>query len=137
MKQLNRTALGVAAAVAALAVPAFAQQTPGPDGTNANGPITLLYNYVAETTPMRVMVNGHSVDHLKTAAYDDITTSVHTGSNTMTIRWDGPVDQIHVKISYAPTRNNFKNVVEYTASAAKDGSLKGSGSKVVTFTIPG
>jgi len=137
MKQFNRTALGVAAAVAALALPAFAQQTPGPDGTNADGPLTLLYNYVAETTPMRVMVNGHSVDHLKTAAYDDITTSVHSGTNTMTITWSGPVDRIHVKIAYAPTRNNFKNVVEYTDSAAKDGSLKAAGSKVMTFTIPG
>jgi hypothetical protein len=137
MKQLKRTALGVAAAVVALAVPALGQQTSGPNGTNANGPITLLYNYVAETTPMRVTVNGRSVDHLKTAAYDDITTSVHAGANTLTISWNGPVQRIHVKIAYAPTRNNFTNVVEYAASAAKDGSLKGAGAKTLTFTIPG
>jgi hypothetical protein len=136
MKHAIPAMIAVAALGCGLALPAAAQQRVGPDGTDANGPITIFNNYVAETTPIRVTVNGHSIEHLKTVAYDDITTSVHRGSNTMTITWSGPVSQIHVKISYAATRNNFKNVVVYAANAQSDGSLKQAGSKLVTFTIP-
>jgi hypothetical protein len=120
-----------------LGAPALAQQTVGADGTDANGPITIFKNYVVETTSMMVTINGRHIDHLTMATYDDITTTVHTGRNTMTIAWDAPVQQIHVKVAYAPTRNNFKNVAEYTADASTDSALMNRGSKTITFTIPG
>jgi hypothetical protein len=71
------------------------------------------------------------------ATYDDITTTVHPGQNTMVIAWNAPVQQIHVKVAYAPTRNNFKNIVEYNASVSTNKSLNNPGSKTLTFTIPG
>jgi hypothetical protein len=130
-------AAGAALLAFGLAVPAFGQQTTSPNGTNANGPITILKNYVVETAPMVVTINGKHIDHLTMVAESDITTTVHTGQNTMVIAWNAPVQQIHVKISYAPTRNNFKNIVEFNANAATNKALTNPGSKTMTFTIPG
>jgi len=81
-----------AAAIAALAGgTAAAQQTPTDDGTNANGPITIFKNMQVEPAGMRVAIDGHEVDHLRSASYDDITSVVHSGTNTMTVTWSGPV----------------------------------------------
>lgn len=137
MQHFTRIAAGAAMLALGLSVPALAQQKVGPDGTNANGPITILKNYVVETTPMVVTINGKRIDHLTMATYDDITTTVHPGQNTMTIVWNAAVQQIHLKIAFAPTRNNFKDVVEFNADAASNKSLTNAGSKTMTFTIPG
>jgi hypothetical protein len=137
MRQFQRAVAAAAMLGLGLSAPALAQQTPGPDGTNANGPITIFKNYVVETAPMVVTINGKHIDHLTMATYDDITTTVHPGQNTMVIAWNAPVQQIHVKVAYAPTRNNFKNIVEYNASVSTNKSLNNPGSKTLTFTIPG
>ncbi len=130
--------LTAAAAIAALgAVPALAQQQPSDTGTNANGPITILKNMQAEPDGVVVRINGHEVDHLHLASYDDITTVVKTGPNTLTVTWSGPVQKFNFKVAYAPTRNNFKNVLVVQSNATNDASLRQSGSKAMTFTIPG
>ncbi len=68
------TVLSFATTLAALAVvPAGAQQAPAEDGTSANGPITILKNMLTEPDGVRVAIGGHEVDHLQSAAYDDIT----------------------------------------------------------------
>jgi hypothetical protein len=127
-----------AAAIAALAGgTAVAQQTPTDDGTNANGPITIFKNMQVEPAGLRVAVDGHEVDHLRTASYDDITSVVHTGSNTMTVTWSGPVQKLNFKIAFAATRNNFKNVAVVQADSSSDATLRQAGSRTVTFTIPG
>jgi hypothetical protein len=127
-----------AAAIAALAGgTAVAQQTPTDDGTNANGPITIFKNMQVEPAGMRVAIDGHEVDHLRTASYDDITSVVHTGSNTMTVTWSGPVQKLNFKVAYAPTRNNFKNVAVVQADSSTDATLRQAGSRTITFTIPG
>ena len=130
-------AAAVAAALALLAVPAAAQQTPSDDGTSANGPITILKNALAETTRIHVVINGEEVDDLSAASYDDITGVVHRGGNTLTVRWDGPVQKLDFKISYAATRNNFKNVFVVRADASRDAALRRAGSRTYVFTIPG
>jgi hypothetical protein len=130
--------LATAAAVAALtAGTAVAQQTPSDTGTDANGPITILKNMVAEPAGLRVSIDGREVDHLRSVTYDDITSVVHAGSNTMTVRWDRPVQSLNFKIAYAPTRNNFKNVVVVQSDASRDAALRQPGSRTFTFTIPG
>lgn len=127
-----------AVAIAALAGgTASAQQQPSGNGTDANGPITILKNMQPEPGGVRVTVNGGEVDHLRTATYDDITTRVHAGSNSLTVTWSGPIQKLNFKIAYAPTRNNFKNVVVVQADAATDASLRSAGSRTTSFTIPG
>jgi hypothetical protein len=130
-------AAAVAAALALLAVPAAAQQTPSDDGTSANGPITILKNAVAQTAPVHVVIDGDEVDDLRAATYDDITGVVHRGGNTLTVRWDGPVQKLDFKISYAATRNNFKDVLVVRADASRDAALRRAGSRTYSFTIPG
>jgi hypothetical protein len=131
----------VITAAAALAVlasgTAGAQQQKSDTGTDANGPITIFKNMQSEPDGLRVSIDGHEVDHLKMASYDDITTVVHPGSNTLTVTWSGPVQKLNFKVAYAPTRNNFKNVAVVQVDASTDSSLRQAGSKTVTFTIPG
>ncbi|MEA2688066.1 MAG: hypothetical protein QOJ39_2623 [Candidatus Eremiobacteraeota bacterium] len=130
--------LTAAAAIAALAGgTAIAQQTTSDTGTDANGPITILKNMQSEPDGVQVRVNGAQIDDLHAASYDDITTSVHRGSNTLLVTWSGPITKLDFKIAYAPTRNNFKNVAVVQANAANDASLRRAGGKTVTFTIPG
>jgi len=127
-----------AAALAALAGgTAGAQQTPTDNGTNANGPITIFKNMQAEPAGLRVAIDGHEVDHLRNATYDDITSVVHTGTNTLTVTWNGPVQKLNFKVSFAPTRNNFKDVAVVQANSTNDATLRQAGSRTVTFTIPG
>jgi hypothetical protein len=128
-----------AAAIAAFAAggTAGAQQRPTGDGTNANGPITIFKNMQVEPAGLRVAIDGHEVDHLRSASYDDVTSVVHTGTNTMTVTWSGPVQKLNFKVAYAPTRNNFKNVAVVQADSSSDATLRQAGSRTVTFTIPG
>ena len=131
-------ALTAAALLAACAGgTALAQQQPTDNGTNANGPITILKNMQAEPDGIVVRINGHEVDHLKRVTYDDITGVVKPGSNTMTVTWNAPVQSLNFKISYAPTRNNFKDIVVVNGDQTKMASLKQSGTQSWTFTIPG
>ena len=55
----------------------------------------------------------------------------------MTVRWGGPVQKLNFKIAYAPTRNNFKNVIVVQSDASHDAALRQAGSRTFTFTIPG
>ncbi len=128
---------GAAALVVLAAGTAGAQQRPSDAGTDANGPITILKNMVAEPAGVRVSINGREVDHLRSATYDDITSVVRPGSNTLTVRWDGPLQKMNFKIAYAPTRNNFKNVVVVQGDASRDTALRQAGSRTLAFTIPG
>ena len=130
--------LTVAAALAAFAGgSAVAQQTAGDNGTDANGPITLLKNMQSEPDGVRVEVDGRHVENLQMADYSDITGNVHRGQNTMTVSWRGPLQKLNFKIAYAPTRNNFKTVLLVQSDASKDASLRQAGSRTLTFTIPG
>jgi hypothetical protein len=127
-----------AAAIAMLAGgTAAAQQTPTDNGTDANGPITIFKNMQPEPDGLRVAIDGHEVDHLRSATYDDITSVVHPGKNTMTVTWNGPVQKLNFKVAYAPTRNNFKDVAVVRADSSSDPTLRQAGSRTVTFTIPG
>jgi hypothetical protein len=137
MKTRIAQVVAAAAALALMAVPAAAQQTPTDDGTSANGPITILKNAVAEQVPVHVVLGGEEIDDLHAATYDDITGVVHRGANTLTVRWDAPVQRIDFKISYAATRNNFKDVLVVRADATRDPLLRRPGSRTFTFTIPG
>jgi hypothetical protein len=134
--RIGQAAVGVMA-LALLAGPAAAQQVPSDQGTSANGPITILKNAVAETTPIHVMIGGDEVDNLSQVTYDDLTGVVRPGRNTLTVRWDGPVQKLDFKISYAATRNNFKDVIVVRSDASRDPSLRSAGSRTMTFTIPG
>jgi|HubBroStandDraft_1064217.scaffolds.fasta_scaffold04024_4 hypothetical protein len=127
----------LAASLAALAAPALAQQQASPDGTNANGPITIFKNMAPESSGLVVRVDGHDIDHLHMAAYDDITTTVKPGTNTLTVTWAHPIQRLNFKVAFAPTRNNFKNVLVVQANSANDPSLSQPGSKTLTFRIPG
>jgi hypothetical protein len=130
--------LSAAAALAALAGgPALAQQTPSDTGTDANGPITILKNMQAEPDGVVVRVDGAEVDHLRDVTYDDITGIVHPGANTLTVTWSGPLQSLNFKIAYAPTRNNFKDVVVVKADAGRDATLRKAGARALTFTLPG
>ena len=127
-----------AAALAALSGgSAIAQQTTSDTGTNANGPITILKNMQAEPDGVEVDVNGAQVEDLHSAAYDDITTSVHRGANTLMVRWSGALTKLNFTIAFAPTRNAFKNVAVVQMNASKDAALRKGGSRTITFTIPG
>jgi hypothetical protein len=130
--------LTAAAALAMIAGgTAGAQQTPSDTGTDANGPITILKNMQAEPSGVEVDVNGSEIDDLSTVAYDDITTSVHKGGNTLMVRWSGPITKLYFTVAYAPTRNAFRNVAVVQMNASKDGALRKAGSRTITFTIPG
>ncbi len=130
--------LAAAAAIASLVSgTALAQQAPSDTGTDANGPITILKNMVAEPDGVRVSIGHREVDHLQAVTYDDITSVVHPGSNTMTVRWNGPLQKLNFKIAYAATRNNFKNVIVVQSDASRDAALRQAGSRTFAFTIPG
>lgn len=130
--------LAATAAIAALASgTSAAQQVAGENGTDANGPITILKNLVAEPAGVRVTVDGQSIDDLSAVAYDDITTIVHKGPNTLTVSWNGPVPRLNFTVAYAATRNAFKNVAVIQGDSAKDASLRRAGSRTISFTIPG
>lgn len=130
--------LTVAAAIAALAGgTSIAQQATSDTGTDANGPITILKNMQPEPDGVQVAVNGQQIDDLHAATYDDITTIVHRGSNTLLVSWAGPITKLNFKVAYAPTRNNFKNVAVVQANAQNDAALRHAGSRTVTFNIPG
>lgn len=137
MKPSASLAAAAAAAGLLAALPVAAQQTASPDGTNAAGPITVFQNYVVEPVRARVTVDGGEVDHLDSTLREDITSSVHAGTNTMTITWRGPVDRLHFKIAYAAHRNDFRNVIVVDDSAQKNPALRQAGSRTVTFTIRG
>jgi hypothetical protein len=131
--------LTAAAAIAALAGgTAAAQQAPSDTGTDANGPITILKNMQPEPAGVvEVDVDGQQVDDLSQATYDDITGVVQRGKNTLVVRWNAPVQKLNFKISYAPSRNNFKNVVVVQDDASRDAALRRPGSRTFTFSIPG
>jgi hypothetical protein len=130
--------LAAAVAIVALAVgPSGAQQTPGDNGTDANGPITILKNMQAEPDGVAVWVDGQNVEDLHTADYSDITGVVHRGQNTLTIRWSAPLQKLYFKIAYAPTRNNFKTVLLVQSDASRDAALRRAGARTYTFAIPG
>ena len=122
---------------AAAAGSATAQQVPNDSGTDANGPITILKNMVAEPDGVRVSIDGREVDRLQTATYGDITGDVHKGQNTLTVQWNAPVPKLNFKIAYAPTRNNFRTVIVVQADSSRDAALRQAGSRSYTFTIPG
>lgn len=129
--------LTAAATMAALAGgTATAQQAPSETGTDANGPITILKNMAPETG-VEVDLNGEQVDHFRRVAYGDVTGVVHTGLNSLTVRWDQPVQRLDFKVAFAPTRNNFRNVVVVQDDASRDPALRQPGSHTYTFTIPG
>jgi hypothetical protein len=130
--------LMAAAAIAALSGgAAIAQQAPSDTGTDANGPITILKNMQAEPGGVEVDLNGAQIDDLHAAGYDDVTTSVHKGANTLLVKWAGPITRLNFTVAYAATRNAFKNVAVVQANASKDAALRKAGSRTVTFTIPG
>jgi ABC-type glycerol-3-phosphate transport system substrate-binding protein len=130
--------LMAAAAIAALSGgAAFAQQATSETGTDANGPITILKNMQAEPDGVEVDVNGEQVDDLRAAGYDDITTTVHRGANTLLVKWSGPITKLSFTVAYAPKRNAFKNVAVVQMSSSRDAALRKAGSRTITFTIPG
>ena len=130
--------LALAATIAALAGgSALAQQTPSDTGTDANGPITIVKNLQSEPDgTVRVDIDGQEVDHLTMADYDDITGVVHPGLNTLTLSWTVPLQRLNFKIAYAPTRNNFRNILVIQDDAARDPALRRPGSRSITFSIP-
>jgi hypothetical protein len=130
------SALILVAALAAAASPALAQQHASDNGTNANGPITIIKNMLPEDPGVTVRVDGHEIDHLTQAAYDDITTTVKPGTNTLTITWSHPVSALNFEIAFEPTRNNYRKVLTVNTTSAKDSSLGQAGSKRYTFTVP-
>jgi hypothetical protein len=134
--RLNALFLSAALAAAA-ATPALAQQQATDNGTNANGPITIFKNMLPEDSGVTVRIDGHEIDHLHQAAYDDVTTTVKPGRNTLTISWNHPISALNFKVAFAPTRNNFKNVLVVNTTSSKDGSLSQPGSKTLSFNIPG
>lgn len=132
-----RAAAAAAAFVLLGGTSVLAQQTPSDNGTDANGPITILKNALAEPSGVRVDIDGAHVDNLQTADYADITGVVHPGQNVVTVRWNQPLTALNFKIAYAPTRNNFKTVLLVQSNASRDGALRHPGARTLTFTIPG
>jgi len=105
-------------------------------GNAANGPITILKNMAPEPGGLDVRINGREIDNLQTAGYDDITSVVHAGSNTLTVTWSRPVRQLNFLISCAPTRNNFRNVLVVRTDEGQDSALCQPGSRRFVFTVP-
>jgi uncharacterized membrane protein len=91
----------------------------------------------AEPDGVEVDVNGEQIDDLHAAGYDDITTTVHKGANTLLVKWSGPITKLNFTVAYAAKRNAFKNVAVIQANSSKDAALRKSGSRTITFTIPG
>ncbi len=91
----------------------------------------------AEPDGVEVDVNGEQIDDLHAAGYDDITTTVHKGANTLIVKWSGPITKLNFTVSYAPKRNAFKNVAVVQANASRDTGLTKAGSRTIKFTIPG
>ena len=130
--------LTAAAAIAVLAGgAASAQQASSDNGTDANGPITILKNMQAEPDGVQVRINGADVEDLHSAGYDDITTTVHRGTNTLTVTWSGPITKLDFKVAFAASRNNFRTVATVQANSSRDAALRKAGARAVTFTIPG
>jgi hypothetical protein len=124
------------ATVLALASPALAQQNPNFNEGDAGGPITIFKNMTAEPDGIVVGIDGKEVDHLREAAYDDITTVVKAGANTLTVAWTHPIQRLHFKVAFAARRNSFKNVLVVDVDRGQDGSLNQPGTKTFAFTIP-
>jgi hypothetical protein len=126
----------VAAVIAALACgTAAAQQDPN-QGNGQSGPIVILKNMQAEPDGVNVEINGEDVDHLRSATYDDITSVVHPGTNTILVTWNGAIPRLNFKVAYAPTRNDFKTVAVVQADSSNDATLNQAGSRTITFTLP-
>jgi hypothetical protein len=120
--------------VLALAAPAHAQQNP--DQIDRGGPITILKNMTAEADGIIVRIDGREIDRLREVTYDDITTVVKTGANTLTVSWSHPIQRLRFKVAFAATRNDFKNVLVVDVDSNTDGSLNQPGAKTWAFTIP-
>jgi hypothetical protein len=134
-----RISILLAAALIAAALTtgtAIAQQSPSDTGNAGNGPIAILKNMIPEPGGVDVQINGREVGRLQTASYDDITGAVHAGSNTLIVTWNGPVQQLDFEVAYAPTRNNFRNVLVVKTGADQDPALRQRGSQTFAFTIP-
>jgi len=91
----------------------------------------------AEPDGVEVDVNGAQVDDLHATGYDDITTGVHRGANTLVVKWNGPITKLNFTVAFAAKRNAFKNVAVVQADTSKDAALRKGGSRTITFTIPG
>jgi hypothetical protein len=129
--------IGVGAAIAALAGGTAAAQQPPDNGDSAPGPIAIFRNMQLEPDGMSVKINGREIDDLRSVTYDDVTSLIHPGTNTLTVTWSGPLQRLNFKVAYAPTRRRFENVLVVRADASSDESLGQSGSRTETFTIPG
>jgi hypothetical protein len=132
MRSISSKLVAAAAGILLMTSPALAQQQRSDNGTDANGPITIIKNMVAETSPVRVTINGHEIDHLKEVTYADITTNVHRGVNKLHVMWAPGTTMLNFKIDFAATRNNFKDVIVVNKHVSSAG-----GSWDSTFTIPG
>lgn len=129
--------IGIAAIVAVLSIArAVAQQETSPNNDDANAPVVILENRQAEPEGVSVSINGEEIDRLESATYDDVSTSVHSGTNTLVVSWKGPVTRLNFKVAYAPRRNAFKNVVVVQADSSSDATLREAGSRTITFNIP-
>jgi hypothetical protein len=115
---------------------AIAQQQPSGNGLDSQGPITILKNIVGEPDGVTVYLNGTAIDHLRAASYLDITGVVHGGSNKLTVSWARSLRQLNFSVSYAPTRNNFKNLLVVHAEADHNPGLRQAGSQTFTFAVP-
>ena len=132
----SRMRVAILIAAALTTGTAVAQQMPSDSGNAANGPIAIFKNNTPEPGGFVIRINGHDIDHGQMAAYDDITGVVHAGSNNLTVTWSGPLQLLDFKIAYAPTRNNFRNLLVFKADANQDPALRQSGSQNFVFTIP-
>jgi hypothetical protein len=128
--------LAVAVVATLSAVTAIAQQQPSGSGLASNGPITILKNITSEPDGVTVYLNGRAIDHLRAAGYVDITGAVHDGSNKLTVSWARSLRQLNFKVSYAPTRNNFKNLLVVNSDADHNPGLRQAGSQTFIFAVP-
>jgi hypothetical protein len=130
-------ALILIAALAATAAPRPLRNNKLPTTAQTRtAPITIFKNMLTEDRGVSVRIDGHEIDHLRQAAYDDITTTVKPGRNTLTVSWNHPISALNFKIAFAPTRNNFKNVLVVNTTSAKDASLNQPGSRTLAVNIP-
>ena len=134
---MQLSTLLAAAVVATLSAgTANAQQQPSGNGTDSNGPITILKNITSEPDGVTVYLNGTAIDHLRAASYVDITGAVHHGSNKLTVSWARSLRQLNFHVAYAPTRNNFKNLLVVHADADHNPDLRQAGSQTFIFAVP-